>query len=73
MEESIYVKFNDKKPDKDLLELDESFTDLNINDRDEGHQLTTRKHWTMKKKEKMKQCSTKLALQNLSSIKLNHW
>lgn len=28
VEEAIHVKFNDIEPDKDLLELDESFVDL---------------------------------------------
>lgn len=30
VEELIHVKFNDKKTDSDLLELDKSFTDMDI-------------------------------------------
>ena len=32
IEESIHVKFNKNKHDKDLSELDESFTDLKLDD-----------------------------------------
>ena len=33
VEESVHVKFNDKKPDNDLSELDESFAELNLKDK----------------------------------------
>ena len=36
VEESVHVKFNDKKPDNDLSELDESFAELNLKDKGEG-------------------------------------
>ncbi|RDX90086.1 hypothetical protein CR513_28088, partial [Mucuna pruriens] len=32
MEESIHIKFNDSKSNKELLELNDSFVDLNLND-----------------------------------------
>ena len=32
VEEAIYVRFGENKPDKDLSELDESFADLSLDD-----------------------------------------
>ena len=32
VEEAIHIRFDKNKPDKDLLELDESFADLQLDD-----------------------------------------
>ena len=42
VEESIHVKFNDKQPDKKLSELNESFAELNLNDKEEGTSSTNK-------------------------------
>lgn len=48
VEESIHVKFDDKKPEKELSELDETFADLNLNDKDQIQQPRMKSQWKIK-------------------------